>query len=239
MILLGKQQNYKYRFWIAGFRFLGRICCLESDSENFNLKGLDLIFYLYKLIKTRTDNNLFYPIVLHLFSNVLNPFFNFIENWIFKGQHIDPFNEFLIDLNYGFINSRDKNYFLKAFNLKERFITEEGDSEYFVIKHLYHDIFECGKSLALLKICAPKHFLCQNKTKYPKIRMSYNVSYLNQIELICAQYYSFVKEKNGDSLRSRKEFIDEKEKREQELLEKMQTEAMERFLQYKRIKNFH
>ncbi len=213
---------------------MGQVCCLEGYLEKLNLKGLDLIFYLYKLVKTRTDNNLVYPIALHLFANVLNPFFNFIENWIFKGQHADPFNEFLIDLNYGFINSRDKNYFLKAFNLKERFKSEESDSEYFVIKHLYRDIFECGKSLALLKVCAAKHWLCQNNTNYPKLRMDYNVSFLNQIESICAEYYSYVKERNGHSLRSRKEFIDEKEKREQELLEKMQSEAMERFLQYKR-----
>jgi hypothetical protein len=61
-------------------------------------------------------------------------------------------------MNYNCINSRDKNFLSSAYNLKERFRSENfsDKEEFFVIKHLYNQIFNSGKSLALLRICEPK-----------------------------------------------------------------------------------
>ena len=38
-------------------------------------KGLDLIYYIYKLLKSVNSTNLNYPLLLHLFYRTLVPFF--------------------------------------------------------------------------------------------------------------------------------------------------------------------
>ena len=57
-----------------------------------------------------------------------------------------------------------------AYNLKERFKQgnmekEEDNGNFFVIKSLYNDIFNCGKSLALLRIIQPKVIFLNHLTK--------------------------------------------------------------------------
>ena len=72
--------------------------------------------------------------------------------------------------------SIDRNYLQKAYTLKEKFrrsIENEDDgveeknyhiggaflddsNGFYLIKHLYTDIFECGKQLTLLRLCSPK-----------------------------------------------------------------------------------
>jgi hypothetical protein len=52
---------------------------------------------------------------------------------------------------------------MHAFSLKERYKAEnidqaEENGKYFVIKDLYNEIFNCGKSLAVLRTITPKVF---------------------------------------------------------------------------------
>ena len=72
----------------------------------------------------------------------------------------------------------DGNYIKRGYTLKEKFrlrrsskdtnIDEkedennkddeeknESDDEFYLLKHLYTDIFECGKNLAILRLCKP------------------------------------------------------------------------------------
>jgi hypothetical protein len=74
----------------------------------------------------------------------------------------------------------DGNYIKRGYTLKEKFrlrhssnkdketnIDEkedenkddeeknESDNEFYLLKHLYTDIFECGKNLAILRLCKP------------------------------------------------------------------------------------
>lgn len=120
--------------------------------------------------------------------------------------------------------------------MKEKFqsLSEE---ESYLIKHLYQDIFNGGKSLALLRICDPNNFLCNNKDFYPKLIVNFNQSYLTRVDSICSDYSKLVVEKSKYKLKTRKEFIEEQDKEAQEVLSKMQFEAAEKFKRYQEQEN--
>ena len=186
----------------------------------------------------------------------------FIENWIYLGEFSDPFNEFLIDFNFSSLISKDKHYLTKTYKLKDKYLKvltnhneDDDDNDSFLLKNIYQDLFNCGKSLALLKICHSKHFLC-NLTTYPKLNINLNASYLKTIDSICNDYVNFVSINAKNELKTRykfiyiffyrfrifiylseifcrKEIVDEEIKNRQEILTKMQLEASERFKKYK------
>ena len=96
---------------------------------------MELIFYLYKLIKSSSSSTFNYPLLLHLFSCTITPlikllivyiqmnflrvfffdniyfYLSFIELWIFEGKFYDPFDEFLININHNYLNSKGNNHF--------------------------------------------------------------------------------------------------------------------------------
>ena len=51
-------------------KFLHEISVKNAE----NLRGIDLIFYLYKLGRGMTNNTQNYSLVLHLFSKSITPF---------------------------------------------------------------------------------------------------------------------------------------------------------------------
>ena len=77
-----------------------------------------------------------------------------------------------------------------------------------------------------------KHFLCNSKKYYPKLRMDLDESYLNKIEQICNSYFKFAAD--HVNLQSRKDYNAEKNKKKEELLLKMQHKANDRFLKYQK-----
>ena len=99
---------------------------IESDTKQTYLKGINLLNSLFKQADKMTPNTPNYSLILHLFLKSMNPFLSydwekfilninrwskfiflsFIESWIFHGEFIDPFDEFLIDLNYNWLYSR-------------------------------------------------------------------------------------------------------------------------------------
>jgi len=195
----------KFKLWMDQIKFLIEICQINTSDM---VKGLDLIFYLFKLCKNHSSNMLNYSILLHLFTKSLQPFLMFIENWIYFGEFTDPFNEFLIDFNFSSLISKDKHFLNKTYKLKDKYLKalanneDDDDDDSFLLKNIYQDLFNCGKSLALLKICHPKHFLC-NLTTYPKLNINLNASYLKTIDLICNDYVNFVSINAKNELKTR------------------------------------
>ena len=59
----------KFKLLMDQIKFLVDIC----QKQN-HLRGLDLIFYLYKLGKRMTNNTLNYSLILNLFSKTITPF---------------------------------------------------------------------------------------------------------------------------------------------------------------------
>jgi hypothetical protein len=197
----------KFKLWMDQIKFLIEICQINSSDT---LKGLDLIFYLFKLCKNYSSNTLNYSILLHLFTKSLQPFLMFIENWIYLGEFSDPFNEFLIDFNFSSLISKDKHFLNKTYKLKDKYLkaltNHNDDDDSFLLKNIYQDLFNCGKSLALLKICHSKHFLC-NLTTYPKLNINLNASYLKTIDLICNDYVNFVSINAKNELKTRYKYV--------------------------------
>ena len=61
----------KFKLIMDQIKFLYEICCINNNE---NLRGIDLIFYLYKLGKSMTNNTQNYSLILHLFSKSITPF---------------------------------------------------------------------------------------------------------------------------------------------------------------------
>jgi hypothetical protein len=59
----------KFKLLMDQIKFLFDIC-----QKQMHLRGLDLIFYLYKLGKRITNNTLNYSLILNLFSKAITPF---------------------------------------------------------------------------------------------------------------------------------------------------------------------
>jgi len=60
---------------------------------------------------------------------------------------------------------------LHAFSLKDKFKPEnieqvEENGKFYVIKSLYNEIYNCGKSLALIRVITPKVFYLIQITNY-------------------------------------------------------------------------
>lgn len=87
-------------------------------------------------------------------------FLRFLGNWIYRGQCCDPFQEFLISINSEFLEKRDRSYWTDGFALDEihreqgPFVNSSIDDD--AIHGLYTDIYICGKTVNLLKLCHGK-----------------------------------------------------------------------------------
>ncbi len=70
----------------------------------------------------------------------------------FDSNYINQINQ----LFYSNFFVSDRNYLMKAYKLKTEFQKNNLDqSELMLLDTLYDEIFNCGKNLALLKICDP------------------------------------------------------------------------------------
>lgn len=88
---------------------------------------------------------------------LLNFLTRFLSNWIYRGECCDPFREFLISTNGEFLEKRDRSYWTDGFSLEEinreegPFVGSTIDDD--AIHGLYADIYLCGKTVNLLKLC--------------------------------------------------------------------------------------
>ncbi|CAF1042296.1 unnamed protein product, partial [Brachionus calyciflorus] len=79
-----------------------------------------------------------------------------------------------------------------------------------------------------------KNFMCKTKSVYPKLEVNFNETYLSQIEQKCIEYSSLVTYNSKYNLKTRQEYITEQSQIQEDYLERLQNEALERFRQYER-----
>uniref|UniRef100_A0A8C3WDR9 Gamma-tubulin complex component 6 n=1 Tax=Catagonus wagneri TaxID=51154 RepID=A0A8C3WDR9_9CETA len=56
------------------------------------------------------------------------------------------------------------------------------------LKHVAHGVYVCGKTINLLKLCCPRHYLCCSDVPVPRISVIFSLEELKDIEKDCAVY---------------------------------------------------
>nr|KAG5711382.1 hypothetical protein BaRGS_006079 [Batillaria attramentaria] len=205
---------------VRQIQFLAELChCADKQisptESNFPL-GVPLISYLYQetLAAVNTDN---YLLMLSLLRTTCQPFALFVQDWVFHGTFRDVYGEFMIQVNPNFLEARDEHYWEKGYTLAS---ADETSGVPLFLADLAPAIFCCGKSLNLLRMCSPRHFLCGvSDSEIPRLIISYSRSDLHRMNVQCQMYVSRMRQVARQLSVSRAEQQRRAEAAQRELLE--------------------
>ncbi|KAM4749592.1 gamma-tubulin complex component 6 isoform 2-T2 [Rhinophrynus dorsalis] len=172
-------------------RYLAELCCIgtlgpgasRGSSASFPT-GVKLLSYLYKEALENSSNEN-YPVLLSLLKTSCEPYTRFIYDWVYSGVLRDVCREFMIQVNEDFLGFRDKRYWTHGYVLISK---EVEDCVPIFLKHLANEIYICGKTINLLKLCCPKHYICWSDIPVPRISVTFSLEELKEMEKDCAVY---------------------------------------------------
>ncbi|XP_022099325.1 gamma-tubulin complex component 6-like isoform X2 [Acanthaster planci] len=171
-----------YGKMIQQLRYLADLCGCNhplitkpGDPRDTFPLGIKLLSYLYEeaLDCSLQDR---YQLVLSLLRSSCGPYLMFIQDWVFNGICRDVFGEFLISVSDEYLHYRDKHYWTQGFVMKSDSAEENVP---LFLKDLAYDIYVCGKSLNLLRLCCPEHFLCNPGVSIPRISLTFSTEELD------------------------------------------------------------
>ncbi|ESP05683.1 hypothetical protein LOTGIDRAFT_208649 [Lottia gigantea] len=195
-----------------------RITTMSSGTEIERFpKGIELISYLYKetLEANSTDN---YPMMLSILQTTCGPFTLFLQNWVFHGIYQDLYGEFTIQVNPNYLEYRDRQYWTHSFVMTTQ---KFEDCVPIFLSDLASDIIVCGKSLNLLKLCCPEHFMCNVTDKdIPRVTITFSEEDLIHIDIQSQMYASRMRQIARQLTLTRKEKQRRMEQARLELAEK-------------------
>ncbi|KAM9673067.1 gamma-tubulin complex component 6 [Trichechus inunguis] len=146
--------------------------------------GVKLLSYLYQEALDNCSNE-HYPVLLSLLKTSCEPYTRFIHDWVYSGLFRDVYGEFMIQVNHDYLSFRDKFYWTHGYVL----ISEEvEDCVPVFLRHIANDVYVCGKTINLLKLCCPQHYLCWSDVPVPRISVIFSLEELKEIEKDCAVY---------------------------------------------------
>ncbi|XP_064139364.1 gamma-tubulin complex component 6 isoform X1 [Loxodonta africana] len=146
--------------------------------------GVKLLSYLYQEALDNCSNE-HYPVLLSLLKTSCEPYTRFIHDWVYSGLFRDIYGEFMIQVNHDYLGFRDKFYWTHGYML----ISEEvEDCVPVFLRHIANDVYVCGKTINLLKLCCPRHYLCWSDVPVPRISVIFSLEELKEIEKDCAVY---------------------------------------------------
>ncbi|KAM3925323.1 gamma-tubulin complex component 6 [Leptodactylus fuscus] len=172
-------------------RYLAELCCIGTvgpgstrGSISSFPTGVKLLSYLYKEALENSSNE-HYPILLSLLKSSCDPYTRFIYDWVYTGVLRDDCKEFMIQVNEDFLGFRDKRYWTHGYVLISKDVE---DCVPVFLKHLANEIYMCGKTINLLKLCCPKHYICWSDIPVPQISVTFSLEELKEIRKDCAVY---------------------------------------------------
>ncbi|KAL6037397.1 hypothetical protein STEG23_003585 [Scotinomys teguina] len=172
-------------------RYLAELCgvgtvSLATSGEPRNVfpTGVKLLSYLYQEALDNCSNE-HYPVLLSLLKTSCEPYTRFIHDWVYSGVFRDVYGEFMIQVNHEYLSFRDKFYWTHGYVLISK---EVEDCVPVFLKHIAHDVYVCGKTINLLKLCCPRHYLCWSDVPVPRISVIFSLEELKEIEKDCAVY---------------------------------------------------
>ncbi|XP_038667388.1 gamma-tubulin complex component 6 isoform X2 [Scyliorhinus canicula] len=174
-------------------RYLSELCGVGSDALGVNRgssspfpTGVKLLSYLYKEALNNCSNE-HYPVLLSLLKSSCEPYTRFVYDWVYSGICRDAYGEFMIQVNEDYLNFRDKHYWTNGYVLASKEVEE---CVPLFLAHVAYDIYICGKTINLLKLCCPTHYICWSDIPVPCISVTFSLEELEEIERDSALYAS-------------------------------------------------
>ncbi|KAM6283692.1 gamma-tubulin complex component 6 isoform 2-T3 [Spheniscus humboldti] len=145
---LGRQLRYLAELCGIGTTALG----ISGGAGASFPTGVKLLSYLYKEALNNCSNE-HYPVLLSLLKTSCEPYTRFIYDWVYSGVFRDVYGEFMIQVNEDYLCFRDKHYWTHGYVLISK---EVEDCVPVFLKHIANDVYICGKTINLLKLCCPR-----------------------------------------------------------------------------------
>lgn len=177
---LGRQLRYLAELCGIGTAAVG---AARGSSASFPT-GVKLLSCLYKEALANSSNE-FYPVLLSLLKTCCEPYTRFIYDWVYSGVFRDEYGEFMIQVNEDFLRFRDRRYWTNGYVLISK---EVEDCVPVFLNHISNEIYMCGKTINLLKLCCPGHYICWSEIPVPRISVTFSLEELKEMEKDCALY---------------------------------------------------
>ncbi|XP_030829097.1 gamma-tubulin complex component 6 [Strongylocentrotus purpuratus] len=220
----------KFSGLLAQLRYLARLCGCDGrkGTQPGGLSdplpiGIQLLSMLYQeaLDCTGTEN---YRLMLSLLRSACAPYLMFIQDWVFHGICRDAYGEFMIQANHTYLFYRDKHYWTHGYAL----LTGENKSAVpLFLQELSSDMYVCGKTINLLKQCAPEHFICNPTVDPPCVGLTFSTEELDQVTSRTKTYVRYMEVLAGQLTVSRREKETKEEEARIELLAAARRTAAE------------
>lgn len=205
-------------------RYLSELCCVDGASgvgqATFPV-GVTLLSYLYNEAQSNCSNEN-YPVLLSLLKSSCEPYTRFVSDWVYSGVFRDVYGEFMIQVNEDYLSFRDKHFWVQGYTLISRDVE---DCVPVFLRHIANDVYVCGKTINLLKICCPQHYICWSELPMPRIAVTFSLQEVEEIERDCAVYRGRMERIAKHSATSREEQALRTEQARQELINQVRQSA--------------
>ncbi|XP_064632951.1 gamma-tubulin complex component 6-like isoform X2 [Lineus longissimus] len=221
--------NFMFNKIKPQIRFLAELCLCSmrppsgfpSPAEEFP-KGIKLLSYLYQITVDNCSSD-HYPVLLSILYTSCGPYIQFIQNWAYHGFCQDIYEEFMIRVNQDFLFCRDKYYWTNGYEMVSQ---ESEEMVPLFLKDLALDLFVCGKSINLLKLCCPEHFMCNlDEESIPRVTITFSGHDLAMLQTTCQAYISRMKQIAQQKIHTRAEIKERAERAKLDLIQKARHAA--------------
>ena len=195
--------------------FLGKLCLLETEGELLP-NGVSLISRILDSSVHVCDMSV-NLLLTSILSSSSGPYLRFLRLWLFSGKLEGNSIEFGVEIDPHYINARDETYWKAAYNL----IPIEGSS---FLSDIQQKVHLTGKSLALLILICPDHFLAGlHRDIQPSLHLAVTADQQATLQELCRDYETKMTEIANTCSES---YSQKREKLEREKIEKMEMVLM-------------
>ncbi|XP_061139837.1 gamma-tubulin complex component 6 isoform X2 [Syngnathus typhle] len=205
-------------------RYLSELCRVDGppggDRPAFPV-GVKLLSHLYNEVQNNCSNEN-YPVLLSLLKSSCEPYTRFVSDWVYSGVFRDVYGEFMIQVNEEYLGFRDKHFWVQGYTLISQDVEE---CVPVFLRHMANDVYVCGKTINLLKICCPQHYICLSELPVPRIAVTFSLQEVEAIERDCAVYRGRMERIAKHSAVSREVQAQRAEEARQELINQVRASA--------------
>ncbi|KAF4081079.1 hypothetical protein AMELA_G00157360 [Ameiurus melas] len=140
---------------------------------------------------------------------------------MYSGFFRDVYKEFMIQVNEDYLSYRDKHFWVQGYTLISQ---DAEDCVPVFLRHIANDVYVCGKTINLLKICCPQHYIW-SEVPVPRIAVTFSLREVEEIERDCAVYRGRMETIAKHSAISREEQALRTELARQELINQVRESA--------------
>ncbi|XP_037079009.1 gamma-tubulin complex component 6-like [Pollicipes pollicipes] len=161
---------------------LADVCCVGTSDAEMPQK-MALVSDLYERLIGASEPTE-WAMLTHLFQSTVSPYLRFLTGWLMEGICRDPYDEFPVREVPEAHQSRDETFWTSAF--QPVVVGTDNDHPQF-LKDLSGSLYQCGRSLSLLRLCDPDHPLSQAADER-RVRLAFSLPQLRRIHQQVVSY---------------------------------------------------